>query len=553
MFYSNGPRIFEYIDRIFFEGLPSTITPHYGLFQVERRNRIKVSRSKITYVVMENLRFGFDEGMKGIHIFDLKGMGRTRYYNENIRPETAFGATFRKPFPFKGAQEEKEGRRKISAPLSPPRGVPLKGVHLPPERVPSFPSTMHTASPSLLYSRGRKMETFSPLLQTIHEHEEKSVMEEGKRILSGWSYPCRGPSAVCTPPQTGEGASSPPSWKSPRLSTSPSNVSPFSKKESNGLSPRLIGAHLNLPSNPVHMHALEGEAIVSTLPSLPCETPTKVSTSTLPVSSSPSSSLVLWRETKKHPPSPRNASLLGEKSSPFVHSFASTLIAEDLLSVSSQKEIELAIKEIYLPEEAVKANKIVLWDQNFREYTRGFPLFLLTSADKQYLNQAIYNDTTFLSRLAIVDYSLLLMIDEDSQRIRMGLIDYMRPYTWDKHVETIGKTILMRSGALPTVISPSDYSERFCTAMHTFFDSLYPTEDELLSSPHPSPPLIDRHTQLKGEGKGRGKYESTKRLYYGYYNDSHADNLGHDPCTLQRSYEAHTFRQCGIACAVYYR
>lgn len=52
-----------------------------------------------------------------------------------------------------------------------------------------------------------------------------------------------------------------------------------------------------------------------------------------------------------------------------------------------------------------------------------------------------------------------------------------RPYTWDKQFETVGKqlaTMAIVTGVLPTVISPSEYQDRFCQAMMTFFASTFP-------------------------------------------------------------------------------
>jgi len=57
----------------------------------------------------------------------------------------------------------------------------------------------------------------------------------------------------------------------------------------------------------------------------------------------------------------------------------------------------------------------------------------------------------------------------------MGMIDFFRPYTWDKQMETVGKSIAyIASGITPTVISPADYQCRFTHAMSTFFTSLFP-------------------------------------------------------------------------------
>jgi len=128
---------------------------------------------------------------------------------------------------------------------------------------------------------------------------------------------------------------------------------------------------------------------------------------------------------------------------------------------------------------------IVFWDQNFREWTEGKPL-ALAPRDLKYLEAAVWNDTLLLSGQSLVDYSLLLAaappppesLDASSHTssvspygtLAVGIIDYLRPYTWDKQMETVVKSLAHHgTTGQPTVIEPSDYSRRFRTAMGTFF------------------------------------------------------------------------------------
>jgi hypothetical protein len=53
-----------------------------------------------------------------------------------------------------------------------------------------------------------------------------------------------------------------------------------------------------------------------------------------------------------------------------------------------------------------------------------------------------------------VDYSLLLIIDLDKKFIKIGIIDYLRKYTWDKEWETNFKTMI-KLGLEPTIIPSS--------------------------------------------------------------------------------------------------
>ena len=73
----------------------------------------------------------------------------------------------------------------------------------------------------------------------------------------------------------------------------------------------------------------------------------------------------------------------------------------------------------------------VFLDENLLEYIGETPIFLRPHA-KSVLACAIENDSAFLSRYLIMDYSLLVGINEESQQLLVGIIDYIRTFTWDK-------------------------------------------------------------------------------------------------------------------------
>jgi 1-phosphatidylinositol-3-phosphate 5-kinase len=78
----------------------------------------------------------------------------------------------------------------------------------------------------------------------------------------------------------------------------------------------------------------------------------------------------------------------------------------------------------------------------------------------------------FLQSIDVMDYSLLVGIDEEKRDLVIGIIDFMRQYTWDKHLETWVKASGILGGpknASPTVISPKEYKKRFRKAMSTYF------------------------------------------------------------------------------------
>lgn len=77
-----------------------------------------------------------------------------------------------------------------------------------------------------------------------------------------------------------------------------------------------------------------------------------------------------------------------------------------------------------------------------------------------------------LQSIDVMDYSLLVGVDEERNELVLGIIDFMRKYTWDKHLETWVKTSGLLGGpknASPTVISPQQYKKRFRKAMTAYF------------------------------------------------------------------------------------
>ena len=71
----------------------------------------------------------------------------------------------------------------------------------------------------------------------------------------------------------------------------------------------------------------------------------------------------------------------------------------------------------------------------------------------------------------VMDYSLLVGVDEVAQELVVGVIDYIRTFTWDKKLEMYVKQsgILGGQGNMPTVVSPVSYQQRFRDAMERYF------------------------------------------------------------------------------------
>ena len=103
----------------------------------------------------------------------------------------------------------------------------------------------------------------------------------------------------------------------------------------------------------------------------------------------------------------------------------------------------------------------VLLDENMVEFIYESPLFSREHS-KRVLRASVWNDTLFLARQNVMDYSLMIAIDENRKELVIGIIDCIRTYTWDKKLETWIKD---RGKNRPTVTSPREYKNRFREAM----------------------------------------------------------------------------------------
>ncbi|KAL1538052.1 1-phosphatidylinositol-3-phosphate 5-kinase [Salvia divinorum] len=162
------------------------------------------------------------------------------------------------------------------------------------------------------------------------------------------------------------------------------------------------------------------------------------------------------------------------------------LVMENLLfgrNVTRLYDLKGSSRSRYNPDSS-GSNKVLL-DQNLIEAMPTSPIFVGNKA-KRVLERAVWNDTAFLASIDVMDYSLLVGVDEEKHELVLGIIDFMRQYTWDKHLETWVKASGILGGpknASPTVISPKQYKRRFRKAMTTYF---------LMVPDQWSPPMIVR-------------------------------------------------------------
>lgn len=108
----------------------------------------------------------------------------------------------------------------------------------------------------------------------------------------------------------------------------------------------------------------------------------------------------------------------------------------------------------------------VLLDENMVEFISNSPLFAREHS-KKLLRASVWNDTLFLGRQNVMDYSLMIGVDEARKELVVGIIDCIRTYTWDKKLESWIKDRGFAGGGRnrPTVTSPKEYKSRFREAM----------------------------------------------------------------------------------------
>nr|XP_043636882.1 1-phosphatidylinositol-3-phosphate 5-kinase FAB1B-like [Erigeron canadensis] len=177
------------------------------------------------------------------------------------------------------------------------------------------------------------------------------------------------------------------------------------------------------------------------------------------------------------------------------------LVMENLLygrNLTRLYDLKGSSRSRYNPDSS-GSNKVLL-DQNLIEAMPTSPIFVGNKA-KRLLERAVWNDTAFLASIDVMDYSLLVGVDEENHELVLGIIDFMRQYTWDKHLETWVKTSGILGGpknASPTVISPKQYKKRFRKAMTTYF---------LMVPDQWSPPAVvttKSQTDLSGDNTPQG-------------------------------------------------
>lgn len=114
------------------------------------------------------------------------------------------------------------------------------------------------------------------------------------------------------------------------------------------------------------------------------------------------------------------------------------------------------------PQPHARIKRPVLLDGNLAE---RIPI-PVNQRDLNVINQAIQSDTSFLCRAGVIDYSILMLFDEERREVVFGLIDYLHQFDFLKKMESTSKAGLTFRN--PTIISPVSYRRRFVNAMHRY-------------------------------------------------------------------------------------
>ncbi|KAI0361121.1 hypothetical protein OH77DRAFT_1417327 [Trametes cingulata] len=113
----------------------------------------------------------------------------------------------------------------------------------------------------------------------------------------------------------------------------------------------------------------------------------------------------------------------------------------------------------------------VLLDENLVQTAHLTP-FYVREHSKRILRGALFNDSKFLADINVMDYSLVVGVDSVKNELVVGIVDYIRTYTWDKKLESWVKDTAFLGGANkgePTIIGPKQYRHRFLSAMERYF------------------------------------------------------------------------------------
>jgi 1-phosphatidylinositol-3-phosphate 5-kinase len=145
----------------------------------------------------------------------------------------------------------------------------------------------------------------------------------------------------------------------------------------------------------------------------------------------------------------------------------------------------------------------VLLDENLVETIFESPLFVREHSRK-HLQASVFNDTLWLCKQNVMDYSLMAGFDDGSKELVVGIIDCIRTYTWDKKLESWIKD---RGKNKPTITSPKDYRNRFRVSMMQYVLQAPTCWHQFQVNMAPPKTLREREERGHEEEEGEGRVE----------------------------------------------
>ncbi|CAG8567202.1 27595_t:CDS:10 [Gigaspora margarita] len=137
-----------------------------------------------------------------------------------------------------------------------------------------------------------------------------------------------------------------------------------------------------------------------------------------------------------------------------------------------------------------------LWDGDWVD-GRYKSRFLTYSYGKKLLREAIANDTQFLCDANIMDYSLLVGVDDDKKELVTGIVDFIGEYTFYKKIENRGKT-LGRNAKEVTVLPPDQYKDRFRDSIEQYFLAIPDKWTKIYTDNNPQSPVTNEQKSPAG-------------------------------------------------------
>ena len=89
-------------------------------------------------------------------------------------------------------------------------------------------------------------------------------------------------------------------------------------------------------------------------------------------------------------------------------------------------------------------------DENFLRMACERP-FYVSNKTKMELKLAVERDSKFLCDIKVMDYSLLVGKDETTNELVVGIIDYLRPFSIDKVIESQVKSYRFKKRSMESI------------------------------------------------------------------------------------------------------